>query len=459
MSGTTDRPLLKLLLVEDDEAVRSQMRWALAEDYEIFQAGDRSEAVELMRREHPPLVCLDLGLPPDAGGVSEGFQALDELLQEDSHAKIIVITGQGDRSNALRAVARGAYDFFSKPIEIETLQVVLARAGYLYRLEEENRRLRGESGGGFEGMLGTSPQMEEVFATIRKVAPTDAPVLIVGESGTGKELAARAIHRRSRRGEGPFIPINCGAIPENLLESELFGHEKGAFTGADRTRPGQVESAQGGTLFLDEIGELPPQLQVKLLRFLQDGQIQRVGGRNFISVDARIIAATNADLDELLRAGKFREDLYYRLAVVVIHMPPLRDRGEDIPLLAQSFLERYAREAGRAVSGFAADAQRAIKEYLWPGNVRELENRVRRAVILSEGKRVRLKDLGLDKTYARYTAMTLREARETLERELVEAALQRHDGNISRAAEDLGISRPTLYELMDKLGLREKERG
>lgn len=445
---------LKLLLVEDDEAVRSQMRWALTEDYQVLQAGDRPAAIALMRRERPPLVCLDLGLPPEPGGVTEGFQALDELLQENAHAKIVVITGQGDRANALRAIRQGAYDFFSKPIELDTLQVVLARAGYLYRLEEENRRLRSQWSGGFEGMLGTSPQMEEVFATIRKVAPTNAPVLLVGESGTGKELAARAIHRRSRRSEGPFIPINCGAIPENLLESELFGHEKGAFTGADRTRPGQVESAQGGTLFLDEIGELPAALQVKLLRFLQDGQIQRVGGRTFISVDARIIAATNADLDELLREGKFREDLFYRIAVVVIRMPPLRDRGEDTPLLAQSFLEHYAQEAGRSVTGFAADAQRALKEYLWPGNVRELENRIRRAVILSEGKQVRLKDLGLDKTYARYTAMTLREARETLERELVEAALQRHDGNISRAADDLGVSRPTFYELMDKLGLR-----
>jgi two-component system NtrC family response regulator len=289
---------------------------------------------------------------------------------------------------------------------------------------------------------------------VRKVARSDAPVLVTGESGTGKELTARAIHDLSARADGPFVPINCGAIPENLLESELFGHEKGAFTGAHSQRPGQLETAHGGTLFLDEIGELSLALQVKLLRFLQDGQIQRVGGRQLINVNARIVAATNADLEEALRNGTFREDLYYRLAVVVVKLPPLRDRGEDVPLLAQAFLQRYADESGRRVKGFAPDAMRALKEYSWPGNVRELENRIRRAVIMTDGSRITLADLGLDRSYARYTAMTLREARETLERDLVEAALSRNRGNMSRAADELGISRPTLYELLDKLGIR-----
>jgi two-component system NtrC family response regulator len=288
---------------------------------------------------------------------------------------------------------------------------------------------------------------------VRKVARSDAPVLIVGESGTGKELAARAIHQRSRRSEEAFVPINCGAIPENLLESELFGHEKGAFTGAHVQRPGQLESARGGTLFLDEIGELPLSLQVKILRFLQDGQIQRVGGRQPIDVDARVIAATNINMEDALKEGRFREDLYYRLAVVVIELPPLRDRGEDVALLSNAFLQRYAEESGRKVTGFGGEALRAIREYRWPGNVRELENRIRRAVIMAEGQRVSLDDLGFDSEYSKYAAMTLREAREALERELVEAALGRCDGNMSRAAEELGISRPTLYEMIEKLGI------
>jgi two-component system NtrC family response regulator len=448
-------PKPKLLIVDDDENIRAQMKWALLEDYEVFQAQDRPSATELLSREQIPLVCLDLGLPPHPAGVQEGFAALEEILQIDPLARVVVVTGQGDRSNALLAVARGAVDFFSKPIETEVLKIVLARARQLYQLEQENRSLRSAIlHQDFAGMLGTSPQMLEVFTMVRKVARSDAPVLVTGESGTGKELTARAIHDLSARADGPFVPINCGAIPENLLESELFGHEKGAFTGAHSQRPGQLETAHGGTLFLDEIGELSLALQVKLLRFLQDGQIQRVGGRQLINVNARIVAATNADLEEALRNGTFREDLYYRLAVVVVKLPPLRDRGEDVPLLAQAFLQRYADESGRRVKGFAPDAMRALKEYSWPGNVRELENRIRRAVIMTDGSRITLADLGLDRSYARYTAMTLREARETLERDLVEAALSRNRGNMSRAADELGISRPTLYELLDKLGIR-----
>ncbi len=448
-------PKPKLLIVDDDESIRAQMKWALLEDYQIFQAQDRPSAVELVRQEQIPLVCLDLGLPPHPAGVEEGFATLEEILKADPLARVVVVTGQGDRSNALLAVARGAVDFFSKPIETDILKVVLARARQLYQLEEENRSLRAAAlRKDFAGMLGTSQKMQEIFTVIRKVSNSDAPVLVMGESGTGKELTARAIHDLSARAGGPFVPINCGAIPENLLESELFGHEKGAFTGAHSQRPGQLESAQGGTLFLDEIGELPLALQVKLLRFLQDGQIQRVGGRQLINVDARIVAATNANLEEALAQGTFREDLYYRLAVVVVKLPPLRDRGEDIPLLAQAFLQRYADENRRRVTGFAPDAARALKEYSWPGNVRELENRIRRAVIMADGAKITLADLGLDRSYARYTAMTLREAREALERDLVEAALSRTRGNMSRAADELGISRPTLYELLEKLGIR-----
>ncbi len=443
-----------ILIVDDDEDIRSQMKWALMEDYDVLEAGSREAAVTAVKDKGPAVVCLDLGLPPKPADVVEGFQALEEIVGVDPDVKVVVITGQGEREYALRAIAMGAYDFFSKPIDIDILRVVLARACHVYALEKEQERLRAKRlPEEFEGMMGASPIIDTVFSMIRKVARSAAPVLLIGESGTGKELAARAIHRRSLHADGPFVPINCGAIPENLLESELFGHEKGAFTGAHSQRPGQFETAQGGTLFLDEIGELPLPLQVKLLRFLQDGQIQRVGGRQPIDIDARILAATNVDIEEALKQGRFREDLYYRLAVVVIEIPPLRERGEDIPLLANAFLQRYAEESSRKVTGFAVEARRAIAEYNWPGNVRELENRVRRAVIMAEQRRVSLEDLGLAPSYARYSSMTLREARDAVDRELVEAALARSDGNMSRAAEELGISRPTLYELIDKLSI------
>ncbi len=452
MSKQPEKPTI--LIVDDDEEIRSQMKWALLDQYRVHEAGSREAAVELVKSQSPAVVCLDLGLPPQPADVEEGFQALDEIVSIDHDVKVVVITGQGEREFALRAIGQGAYDFFSKPIDIDILRVVLSRACHVYELEKEQSRLRASRGTeGFEGMIGASPVIEEVFSMIRKVANSGAPVLLIGESGTGKELAARAIHRRSAQSRGPFVPINCGAIPENLLESELFGHEKGAFTGAHAQRPGQIESARGGTLFLDEIGELPLPLQVKLLRFLQDGQIQRVGGRQLIDVDARIVAATNVDIDAALKEGRFREDLYYRLAVVLVTIPPLRERGEDIPLLASAFLQRYAEENRHKVTGFSVEARRAISEYNWPGNVRELENRVRRAVIMAEQRRVSLQDLGLTSSYARYESMTLREAREAVERELVEAALSRSDGNMSRAAEELGISRPTLYELIEKLGI------
>jgi len=445
----------KLLIVDDDEEIRSQMKWALTDGYSILEAEDRSSTVSLVREELPDVVCLDLGLPPQPADVVEGLAALEEILNLQTEAKIIVITGQGDTENALRAIELGAFDFFSKPIEIEVLKIVLKRAVYLRQLEIENKRLhQAEPQDSFEGMIGTSEPMQKVFSMIRKVATSDAPVLLSGESGTGKELAAKAIHKLSRRKDGPFIPINCGAIPENLLESELFGHEKGSFTGAHMQTQGQIETAQSGTLFLDEIGEMPPSLQVKLLRFLQDGQIQRVGGRKLINVDCRILAATNIDLQAAMDEGKFREDLFYRLAVILLKIPPLRERGEDRTVLSHFFLQRFAGESSKKIKGFTTAARRAIESYTWPGNIRELENRVRRSVIMAERSRIGVSDLGLDSGYARYTGLKLREAREKLEKEMIEIALLKNNGNMSRAAGDLGISRPTLYEMIEKLEIQ-----
>jgi two-component system NtrC family response regulator len=405
------------------------------------------------------VILLDLGLPPHAGSSEEGFAALSELLAQDDLAKIIIISGQSEKDKALRAVGEGAYDFLTKPVELEELKVILKRAFHISSLEKEHRRLqqhlREET---FEGMMGTSPQMQQVFNSIRKVATTDAPVLILGESGTGKEMAALAIHRRSARKEGPFVAINCGAIPETLLESELFGHEKGSFTGAHAQRKGRIESAAGGTLFLDEIGELPAALQVKLLRFLQEQRIQRIGGRQEIQVDIRVIAATNVELKRAIIEARFREDLYYRLAVVVVDLPPLRERENDIQLLAQYCLRRCSITEGKEGLSFGQEALRALGRHHWPGNVRELENRVKRAVIMTDGKRLTPADLELDGTSGASTGVSLKEARESLERELVQKALRKHAGKIAPAATDLGISRPTLYELMEKLGIDRPEK-
>ncbi len=445
----------QLLIIDDDESVRSQMKWALLSDYEILAAGDRPAGLESFRKHHPSVVTLDLGLPPQPAGTDEGFKALAEILEDTPGAKVIVITGQDDRKNALTAIGMGAYDFFCKPIRIEELKIVLTRAFNLANLEAENRRLQAGTGAdAFEGMIGTSPSIQTVFTTIRKVATTDVPVLIIGESGTGKELAARAIHRLSSRSKGPFIAINCGAIPENLLESELFGHEKGSFTGAHAQRKGRIESAQEGTLFLDEVGELSPALQVKLLRYLQEQKIERVGGREEIEVDARVLAATNRNPKEAIAEGKLREDLYYRLGVVVVTLPPLRERGEDVVLLATAFLQKFSQENRKKIIGFTKGATMALESHAWPGNIREMENRVRRAVIMAEGNRIAPADLELEGPVARLDGRTLKEAREELERELVQRALARHKGNISQAAQQLGISRPTLYELMEKLGIR-----
>ncbi|OEU46371.1 MAG: PEP-CTERM-box response regulator transcription factor, partial [Desulfobacterales bacterium S3730MH5] len=441
----------KLLIVEDDIDVSTQMKWGLINEYDVFVAEDRASGLEIFKKERPPVVTLDLGLPPQSGDVEEGFLALAEMLEHDPLSKVIIITGQNEKEHALAAIGGGAYDFLNKPIELDELQVIIRRALHVSQLEREHRELQKQLGGeSFEGMLGTSPQMQKVYETIRKVATTDTPVLILGESGTGKELAARAIHRRSGRKEGPFVAINCGAIPETLLESELFGHEKGAFTGAHIQRKGRIESAQGGTLFLDEIGEISPQLQAKLLRFLQEQRIERVGGRKEIVVDARIVTATNTDLGQALRDGRFREDLYYRIGVVVISMPLLRERDGDIPLLAKALLQRYALETNKRIKGFTPHAMSALVAHNWPGNVRELENRVKRAVIMAEGVKLTPADLELTSPYAKYEGQGLKEAREALERELVQRAVTRNNGNLTRAASELGISRPTLYDLMDK---------
>jgi two-component system NtrC family response regulator len=443
----------KLLIVDDDDEIRTQMKWALANDYEILLVENRAAAVETFRSARPSVVLLDLGLPPNPTNPDEGLAALTELLALDRAAKIIIVTGQSEKEVALRAVGAGAYDFLCKPVEMEELKLLLKRCFYIAQLEREYREVQQLlNGDTFEGMLGTSSPMQRVFESIRKVSTTDVPVLILGESGTGKEMVARAIHQRSSRKNGPFVPINCSAIPETLLESELFGHERGAFTGAHAQRKGRIETAAGGTLFLDEIGEIPLQLQVKLLRFLQEKKISRVGGREEFEIDTRVVTATNADLKKIMAAGTFREDLFYRLAVVQILMPPLRDRENDIPLLARAFLQRFATQVSKSGLAFDREAVRTMNSYPWPGNVRELENCVRRAVIMAERKHLTVQDLGLS-SEAAGTASTLKNARENVEREMIQRALRKHGGKIAATATELGVSRPTLYELMEKLAI------
>jgi two-component system NtrC family response regulator len=449
--------LPRLLIVDDDEEIRTQMKWALAKEYDISLAEDRASALGAFSEYRPAVVLLDLGLPPHPGTPEEGLAALSDMTTQDRFAKIIIISGQGEKTNALQAIGAGAYDFLTKPVEVEELKVILKRTFHVASLERDYRELQAQmKADTFEGLLGTSPQMQRVFNSVRKVATTDAPVLILGESGTGKEMIAQAIHRCSPRKDGPFIAINCSAIPETLLESELFGHEKGSFTGAHVQRKGRIETASGGTLFLDEIGEIPLQLQVKLLRFLQEQRIERVGGRQEIQVDTRVIAATNVDLKKAITTERFREDLYYRLAVVNINLPPLRDREGDIPLLAQEFLRRNVAANGKDGLSFSQDAFRAINAHSWPGNVRELENRVKRAVIMAEGKRLTAADLELESPSAAPATLNLKEAREAVEREVINRALRKHGGKITSAAAEMGISRPTLYELMEKLGLKKE---
>jgi two-component system NtrC family response regulator len=451
----------KLLIVDDNEEIRKQLKWALRNEYDLLLAGDAKEAITLYNNSHPKVVTLDLGLPPDEDGAEEGMRCLNDVMKSNPFTKVIVVTGNEGRGNALEAIQRGAYDYYQKPINLAELRVIINRAFHLYHIEDDNRRLRGElqkKALELGGMVGQSPDMLDVFSTIRKVATSDASVLVVGESGTGKELVARAIHSLSLRNNGPFIPINCGAIPENLLESELFGYEKGAFTGAQFQLQGKVEYAHKGTLFLDEIAELPLNLQVKILRFLQDKTIQRVGGREDIPVDTRIVAATNVNIAKAIDAGNFRQDLYYRIGVITVKLPPLRERFGDIMLLANLFLQKFSEGLGKKVQGFTLSAASALESYEWPGNVRELENKIQRAVIMSESSVIESRDLGFSETVGERKLrdrgdITLRAAKDQLEKELAIAALEKHGGNIVKAAEGLGISRPTLYDLIRKYDL------
>jgi two-component system, NtrC family, response regulator len=446
-----------LLVVEDDESIRTQLKYALRDEYTLAFAGDRAEALAALRSGPPDLVSLDLGLPPSPDTAEEGLRTLEEILRLAPETKVMVVTGNSDRENAHRAIRHGAFDYYAKPIELEEFKVILRRAAHLGRLEQETETwLRGQEDAiRFEEILGATPAMREIFRIIQRVAKSDATVLVQGESGTGKELIARAIHRRSPRGVAPFVAINCGAIPETLLEAELFGHERGAFTGAHVQRKGRVELVAGGTLFLDEIGELSPMLQVKLLRFLQERTIERVGGRELIPVDTRIIAATNRDLKVELQRGGFREDLYYRLSVVAIQVPPLRERGEDIIVLANAFLRRVGQEQRRRLR-FSPGALQAVLAHRWPGNIRELENRVSRAVIMARGGLIVSEDLDL-KAAEQDRTSSLRETRDEAEREALVETLARHGGNISRAARELQISRPTLHGLLERHGVNAKD--
>jgi two-component system NtrC family response regulator len=447
----------RLLIVDDDEAIRTQLKYALRDEYSLAFAEDRPQALTVLKEFQPALVSLDLGLPPAADGATEGLKALDDILRAAPTSKVIVVTGNSDHQNAVTAVQAGAFDYHLKPINLDDYRVVLRRAAYLHglALEGEAATEAAEAQARFEELLGTTPAMRQVFSMVQRVAKTDASVLIQGESGTGKELVARAIHQRSARRAGPFVPINCGAIPDTLLESELFGHERGAFTGAHVQRKGKFEMAEHGTLLLDEIGELPLALQVKILRFLQERTVERIGGRQPIPIDLRIIAATNRDLKAAIDGGTFREDLYYRLTVVQITLPPLRERGEDIVLLANAFLEQAATAQRRRVR-FSSQALQAMIAYPWPGNVRELENKVNRAVILAQGRLIMPGDLDLPAAQPELTG-SLREARNQIEHQALVEALARCRGNVSRAAQELKVSRPTLHGLLDKHSLNAKD--
>jgi two-component system NtrC family response regulator len=445
-----------LLIVEDDEGLQRQLKWAY-EGYHVVCAGDRQSAIEALRAHEPAVVTLDLGLPPDPDGTDEGFVVLEEVLRIKPDTKIIVATGHGARESATRAIAMGAYDFYKKPVDIDELGLIVARAFHLHEIEAENRRL---DVGGDSTVLGSiitaAPEMLKVARTIERVASADVSVMLLGASGTGKELLARAVHEKSGR-KGEFIAINCAAIPENLLEAELFGYERGAFTGAVKSNVGKIELAQGGTLFLDEVGDIPLPLQVKLLRFLQERVIERIGGRQPIAVDTRIVCATHQDLEAMIADGRFRDDLYYRLAEIVVKIPSLAERSGDAMLLARHFVNRLSRDLNPAVQSLAPDAVAAIDAYAWPGNVRELENRIKRAVIMADGKSVTAADLdlqGASEVGEEVLPINLRAAREIADRKAIRQAMSRTDNNISGAAKLLGISRPTLYDLLRQYDLQ-----
>lgn len=452
MNGEKSRPLL---VVEDDPALQKQIKWSF-DQYEVVTAADRESALAQVKRYQPAVVTMDLGLPPDPDSVSEGFKLLEQMVAVEPDIKVIVLTGQNDQANALRAVALGAYDFFAKPFEPDLLALTVDRAFRLYDLQKENQRLQMmRQPDALSGLITRDPEMLRICRTIEKVAGSSATVMLLGESGTGKEVLARGVHEASpRRGER-FVAINCAAIPDNLLESELFGYEKGAFTGAAKTTPGKIETANRGTLMLDEIGDLPMPLQAKLLRFLQERVVERVGGRQEIPVDVRIVCATHQDLKTLIAEGKFREDLYYRLAEIVVNIPPLRERLGDSALLAHALVRRFAAEQNRGSIGLGEDAIRAIEAHPWPGNVRELENCVKRAVIMADSNVITSEDLGLRQPVATEVSdIDLRKVRDEAEQRAVIAALSRANGNVVKAAEILGVSRPTLYDLMHRFGLK-----
>jgi two-component system NtrC family response regulator len=445
-----------LLIVEDDLALQKQIKWSL-DKFESVVANDRESALAQRRRHNPAVVTMDLGLPPDADGVSEGFKLLEQILAADPDTKVIVLTGQNDQANALRAVALGAYDFFAKPFEPELLTLTIERAFRMFELQKENRRLQEMyQPDALAGLVTRDPEMLRVCRTIEKVANTTATVMLLGESGTGKEVLARGLHQASQRKGEKFVAINCAAIPENLLESELFGYEKGAFTGAAKTTLGKIELANGGTLMLDEIGDLPFSLQAKLLRFIQERTIERVGGRQEIPVDVRIVCATHQDLKALSKESRFREDLYYRLAEIVINIPPLRARSGDAALLAFAFVRRFAREQNRASLNLSEECVRVIENHTWPGNIRELENCIKRAVIMADGNQITPEDVGLESVVSAGDdeSLDLRAVREAAEKNAIISALGRVNGNIVKAAELLGVSRPTLYDIMHRLGLK-----
>jgi two-component system NtrC family response regulator len=457
MSSVNTQPLL---IVEDDLALQKQIKWSL-DRFECVTASDRETALAAFKRHRPAVVTMDLGLPPDADGTSEGFRLLDQMLQLDGDVKVIVLTGQNDRANALRAVGMGAYDFFAKPFEPELLALTIDRAYRLADLQSENRRLHAQQpGGSLGGLITRDAEMLRICRVIERVATSDATVMLLGESGTGKEVLAQGLHEASKR-SGKFVAINCAAIPEALLESELFGYERGAFTGAAKTTPGKIETANGGTLMLDEIGDLPHPLQAKLLRFLQERKVERIGGRQEIPVNVRVVCATHQDLQAMIAQQRFREDLYYRLAEIVVHIPALRERQGDALLLAQAFLRRFAQEQRRNLA-FSDEAMTAIERHDWPGNVRQLLNAVKRGSIMADGNRVTAQDLSLPSPAGAAAdaggapVLDLRQAREAAERQVVLAALARTGGNMARTADLLGVSRPTLYDLMNRLAIRQQ---
>jgi two-component system NtrC family response regulator len=442
-----------ILIIEDDEGLQSQLKWHFDDfDTTIVTAGDRQAALAAIRQYEPGVVIQDLGLPPDPEGVSEGFRCLSDILTLAGFTKVIVLTGKGERENALKAIELGAFDFYTKPIDTQELDHVVGRAFHVAELEQENRQKK--TAEGTTGNLITNhPDMLRVYQLVEKIAPADVTCTFIGESGTGKEVLAQSLHRLSDRSDKPFVAINCAAIPENLMESELFGYEKGAFTGADKTRPGRIESAEGGTLFLDEIGDMPLPLQAKLLRFLQERSVERVGGRKTIAVDVRVVCATNKDLEAMVKKDSFREDLFYRISEVVVDIPPLRERDGDKALLARHFLKKYAVDRYARITGFTNDAITALEHHAWPGNVRELENKVKKAIILAEGKTIQTADLGLDAGHTEMNALNLRDVRQEAERKAVMQALSISNNNVTAAAKYLGITRPTLYDMLKKYAL------